>query len=77
MNMKSVLTYNCDILDDRKKKGLTEVKPSALKFCYAVIKEIEIEIYSLLSPCKMPSLTSLIVGAQLDLLLASKDLMNS
>ena len=37
--MKSVLTYNCNILDDRTKKGLTEIKPSALKFCYAVNKE--------------------------------------
>ena len=43
MNMKSVLTYNCNILDDRTKKGLTEVKPSALNFCYAVNKEKEIE----------------------------------
>ena len=41
MNMKSVLTYNCDILDDRTKKGLAEIKPSALKFCYAVNKEKE------------------------------------
>ena len=43
MNMKSVLTYNCNILDDRTKKGLTEIKPSALKFCYAVNKEKGIE----------------------------------
>ena len=45
MNMKSVLTYNCNILDDRTKKGLTEIKPSALKFCYAVIKEKEFFIF--------------------------------
>lgn len=40
--MKSVLIYNCNILDDRTKKGLTEIKPAALKFCYAVIKEREL-----------------------------------